>query len=78
MAIQDDQHRGYNDLYRLCRVKEVAERLGVCTKTVERAMDRGEIAFKRVGSRRRVHEREVRRLLEVGLQSRGRSWRDQR
>jgi excisionase family DNA binding protein len=57
-------------LHRLCTPTEVATRLGCGLKSIARAMDRGEIQYKRVGNRRRIHEREVRRLLEEGLQSR--------
>lgn len=57
-------------MHRLCTPTEVAKRLACSTKTVTRAMDRGDIAYKRVGNRRHIHEREVRRLLEEGLASR--------
>ena len=57
-------------LLRLCTPKEVAERLACSQRTITRAMDRGEIVWKAVGRRRRIPEREVRRLLEEGLASR--------
>lgn len=56
--------------HRLCTPAQVAARLCCSKKTIERAMRRGDIAYKRIGDLRRIPEKEVRRLLEVGLPSR--------
>lgn len=43
---------------------EVAKQLKVCTKTITRLIDRGELNAVKIGNRRRVSESELRRFLE--------------
>jgi excisionase family DNA binding protein len=50
---------------KLVSIAQVAEKLGLCRRTVERLAARGDLAMVRIGRRRLVEEQEIARFIEA-------------
>ena len=67
MLILLSQFAGRKPLERLLRVTQVAERLALSRSTVYNLMERGELAYVKIGRARRIPPDEINRLIRESL-----------